>query len=424
VSILIKGGRVIDPANKIDARLDILIEGNKISQIAKIIKISAQTIIDATNKIVAPGIVDMHVHLREPGREDKETIASATAAAAKGGVTTVLAMPNTHPAMDTVENIKLLQGIINKNALVNVLICGTITKQRLGRELSNIVALKKIGAIAISDDGDSVDNDALMFEAFKKAKQADLLTICHCEDKKLSGKGVINLGFNSTRLGLRGISNESEYKRVSRDIGLAEKCGAAVHIAHVSCRESVDIIAAAKKKMIKVTCETAPHYFALTEDDVVDYDTNMKMNPPLRSKEDLAAIKNGLQEGVIDAIASDHAPHTENEKDIEFERAEFGKIGLESGLAISIMELIDKKILNWQELIKKLALNPAKILGINKGTLSVGVDADIIIVDAHREFILEKKRIVSKSKNSPFIGRTVRGLVEYTICNGKVVYKI
>jgi dihydroorotase len=423
MSLLIKNGRVIDPANKIDAVLDIFIQDNKISRVAKDIQVQATTIIDAGNKIVMPGIVDMHVHLREPGREDKETIASATAAAAKGGVTTVLAMPNTQPAMDSVENVKLLQGLIHKTALVNVLICGTITSERLGKELSDIEGLKKIGALAISDDGSSVDSDELMLEALKKAKQAGLLTVCHCEDKKLSGRGVINLGFNSTRLGLRGISNASEYTRVSRDIALAAKSGAAVHIAHVSCKESVEIIAAAKQKGVKVTCETAPHYFALTEEDVVDYDTNMKINPPLRTKEDVAAIKAGLKSMVIDAIASDHAPHTENEKDIEFDRAEFGKIGLESGLAVSIMELIDKKILNWEELVLKIALNPAKILGINKGTLTVGADADIIIVDANKEFVLEKKRIVSKSKNSPFIGKIVKGLVEYTIFNGKVIYK-
>ncbi|PIQ90751.1 MAG: dihydroorotase [Candidatus Omnitrophica bacterium CG11_big_fil_rev_8_21_14_0_20_41_12] len=423
MSILIKGGRVIDPANKIDAVFDILIENNKISKVAKNIQTKVETIIDAKGKIVAPGIIDMHVHLREPGREDKETIASGTAAAAKSGVTTVLAMPNTHPAMDCPKSIELLQKIINKDAKVEVLICGAITKGRLGQELTDIAVLKKSGVYAISDDGSSVDNDDLMLEALKKAKQAKVLTICHCEDKKISGKGVINLGFNSTRLGLRGISNESEYKRVKRDIELAEKAGASVHIAHVSCRESVEIIAKAKKKGIKVTAETAPHYFALSEDDIVDYDTNMKINPPLRAKEDVAAIKAGLKDGTIDTIASDHAPHTENEKDIEFDRAEFGKIGLESGLAVSIMELIDKKILSWPELIEKLAVNPAKILGIDKGSLSVGASADIIIVDVEREFILEKKSIVSKSKNSPFIGKKVKGLVEYTIYNGEIVYK-
>ncbi len=421
--LLIKNGRVIDPANKIDAVMDILIEDNKISKVAKNIQVKAETIIDAENKIVAPGIIDMHVHLREPGREDKETVASGTAAAAKGGVTTVLAMPNTQPAMDCPKSVELLQKIIDKDAKVNVLVCGAITKGRLDQELTDILALKKSGVYALSDDGASVDNDDLMLEALKKAKQARVLVICHCEDKKLSGKGVINSGFNSTRLGLRGISNESEYKRVKRDIELAEKAGTCVHIAHVSCHESVEIIAKAKKKGIKVTCETAPHYFALSEDDIVDYDTNMKINPPLRTKEDIAAIKAGLKDGTIDAIASDHAPHTENEKDIEFDRAEFGKIGLESGLAISIMELIDKKILSWPELIEKLAVNPARILGIDSGVLSIGAAADIIIVDADKKFVLDKKSIVSKSKNSPFIGRTLKGTVEYTIFNGKVVYK-
>lgn len=423
MSILIKNGRVIDPVNKIDAVMDILIEGDKISKAAKNIKAQSETVIDAADKIIIPGIIDMHVHLREPGREDKETVATATAAAAKGGVTTVLAMPNTQPAMDCPQSIELLKEIIRKDAKVNVLACGTITLGRLGQELSDIAALKKSGVKAISDDGASVDDDGLMLEAFKKAKSAGLLTICHSEDKKLSGKGVINAGFNATRLGLRGISNESEYKRVRRDIELAQKAGACLHIAHVSCKESIEIIAQAKKKGVKVTCETAPHYFALSEDDIVDYDTNMKINPPLRSKEDVAAIKIGLKNGTIDAIASDHAPHTENEKDIEFERAEFGKIGLESGLAVSIMELIDKKVLTWTELVEKITVNPAKILEIDQGSLGVGAVADIIIVDANHEFILDKKSIVSKSKNSPFIGKKVKGSVEYTIYNGKIVYQ-
>ncbi len=423
MSILIKGGRVIDPANKIDAMLDILIEDNKISRVAKNIKAQADSIIDATNKIVAPGIIDMHVHLRQPGREDKETVATATAAAAKGGVTTVLAMPNTNPAMDCAESIELLKGIISKSAKVNVLICGAITRGRLGKELSEIAALKKNGVYAISDDGCSVDNDELMLEALKEAKQAGILTICHSEDKKLSGKGVINLGFNSTRLGLRGISNESEYKRVARDIELAEKSGAAVHIAHLSCRESVEIIAKAKKKGIKVTCETAPHYFSLTEDALLGYDTNMKMNPPLRSKEDLVAIKQGLKDGTIDAIASDHAPHTENEKDIEFERAEFGVIGLETELAVAVTELIHSKVLDWGKLFEKFSLNPARILGIDKGTLSEGKAADIVVISSEEEWEVRKSGLISKSKNCAFLGCTLKGAADYTICNGKIVYK-
>ena len=423
MSILIKGGRVIDPVNKIDAPLDILIEDSKISKVAKNIKAQGDSIIDAAGKIVAPGIIDMHVHLRQPGREDKETVATATASAAKGGVTTILAMPNTNPAMDCAESIELLKGIIRKDAKINVLICGTITKARLGQELSDIAALKKSGTIAISDDGCSVDSDELMLEAFKKAGQAGILTICHSEDKGFSGKGVINLGFNSTRLGLRGISNASEYKRIERDIKLAEKAGAAVHIAHVSCRESVEIIARAKKKGIKVTCETAPHYFSLTEDALLGYDTNMKMNPPLRSKEDLAAIKQGLKEGTIDAIASDHAPHTENEKDIEFERAEFGVVGLETELAVAVTELVHSKVLDWGKLFEKFSLNPARILGIDKGTLNEGKAADIVVISSEEEWEVRKSGLISKSKNCAFLGRTLKGAVDYTICNGKIVYK-
>ncbi len=423
MSILIKNGRVIDPENKIDAVMDILIESNKISKVAKNINFSADTLIDARNKIVAPGIVDMHVHLREPGREDKETVASATAAAAKGGVTTVLAMPNTNPAMDCVESLELLKEIINKTAKINVLTCGTITKERLGKELSDISGLKQSGACAISDDGCSVDDDLLMLEALKKAKQNKLLTICHSEDKKISGKGVINLGFNSTRLGLRGISNASEYKRIQRDIELADKSGAAVHIAHVSCRESVEIIAKAKKKGIKITCETAPHYFSLTQDALLGYDTNMKMNPPLRSQEDLATIKQGLKDGIIDAIASDHAPHTENEKDIEFERAEFGVVGLETELSVSITELINKQILDWPELIRKFCLNPARILGLERGKLTVGSWADVVIISEQQAWVPNKQNLISKSKNSSFLGCSLMGQADYTICNGAIVYQ-
>jgi dihydroorotase len=423
MSILIKNGRVLDPANKIDAALDVLIQDNKICKVAQNIQALAETTIDASNKIVMPGIVDMHVHLREPGREDKETIASATAAAAKGGVTTVLAMPNTQPAIDCLNSAELLLGIISKNAQINVQVCGAITKGRLGQELSDIAVLKKIGACAISDDGCSVDNDALMLEALKQAKSAGLLTICHCEDKKLSGKGVINLGFNSTRLGLRGISNASEYKRIQRDIGLAEQSACPLHIAHVSCRESVEIIAQAKKRGVLVTCETAPHYFSLTEDELLGYDTNMKMNPPLRSKEDLAAIRQGLKDGTIDAIASDHAPHTENEKDIEFDRAEFGVVGLETELSVSITELVNPGILDWPELVRKLCWNPAKILGLDRGKLSAGSIADVVIVSDQLSWAVNKQVLVSKSKNSAFLGRTLKGLVDYTICNGRIVYQ-
>lgn len=423
MKILIKNGRVIDPANNMDSICDILTQDSKISKVGKNIEADADHTIDATGRIVMPGIIDMHVHLREPGREDKETISSGTQAALKGGVTSVLAMPNTLPAMDSVENIKYLKGIIKNSANSNVFIAAAITKGRLGEELTDGASLKREGAMAITDDGTSVDSERLMTEALKMAKKAGLVVICHSEDKKLSAQGAVNLGLTSTRMGLRGISKESEYKRVQRDIELAKKADARVHIAHVSCKESVEIIAHAKKKGIKVTCETAPHYFSLSEEAVLGYETNMKMNPPLRSRGDVASIKEGLADGTIDAIASDHAPHTENEKDIEFERAEFGVIGLETELAVSITELVETGLLSWPELARKLAFNPAEILGIDKGRLSSGADADIVIVDPQKEWLVEKSALISKSKNSAFLGRTLKGCVELTIYAGKIAYK-
>jgi dihydroorotase len=421
---LIKNGLVVDPANNISGEsLDILIQGTKISKVAKNIKSGAERIIDAAGKIVMSGLVDMHVHLREPGREDKETVGSGTAAAIKGGVTSLLAMSNTNPAIDSAGNAWLLKNIINKTAKANVFICGAITKERLGKEITDIVKLKKEGVLAISDDGSSVDSEALMLNALQKAKEEKILLISHCEDKALSNNGMINLGFVSTRLGLRGISKESEYERVDRDIGLAAKTKGALHIAHVSCKESVEIIAKARKKGIKVTCETAPHYFVLSEEDLLAYDTNLKINPPLRGRDDISAIKKGLKDGTIDAIASDHAPHTENEKDVEFDHAEFGSIGLETELAVAITELVKKDLLDWQGLVKKMSLNPARILGINKGTLSVGSEADIIVVDPDKEWVVTKENLVSKSKNSAFLGRRLNGLVEYTFLAGEIVYK-
>jgi len=423
MKLLIKNGRVIDPANNIDGLYDILVENSKIAQVARDIATPADDIIDATDKIVMPGIVDMHVHLREPGREDKETIETGTKAAIKGGVTSILAMPNTQPAIDCAENAKLLKGIIDKTAQVNVFICATITKERIGRELTDVAKLKKENVVAISDDGSSVDNDELMLQALKKAKEQDILVISHCEDKTLCAGGVVNLGIISTRLGLRGISCESEYKRVQRDLQLAEKAKASVHIAHVSCKESVEFIAKAKKKGIKVTAEVTPHHFSLSEEAVLGFDANMKMKPPLRSQEDKEALKEGLKKGIIDAIASDHAPHTENEKEIEFERAEFGVIGLETELAVSITELVKTGLLDWLDLAKKLCLNPARILGINKGTLGVGCDADILVVAPDKEWVVKKEEFVSKSKNSAFAGKKLTGVVEYTICNGRTAYK-
>jgi len=422
VKLLIKGGRVVDPANQVDEALDILVEGDKITRIEKGISCQVDKIIDAADKIVIPGLVDLHAHLREPGREDKETVLSASRAALKGGVTTILAMPNTSPAMDSPANVSLLREIIRRDARANVLICGAITRGRLGKELTDIAALKKAGISALSDDGSAVDDEKLLLEVLKKAKEEKILVTGHCEDRVLSNNGVVNLGFTSTRLGLRGISNESEYKRIERDINLAEKANAPLHIAHVSAKESLKIIAGAKARGVKITCEACPHHFSLSEEDVLDYDTNKKMNPPLRGKEDTEAVRQGLKDGVIDAIASDHAPHTENEKDIEFERAEFGVIGLETLLAVSITELISSGRLDWPALVRKVSLNPAKILGLNRGTLGAGSIADIVVVDPGKEWTVEKGGFVSKSRNSAFLGRKLKGVIEYTLCNGIITY--
>ena len=423
MKLLIKNGLVVDPSSGFNGVMDILVENSLISRVEKNIQDACDSVIDATDKIVLPGLVDMHVHLREPGREDKETVSSGTKAALRGGVTSVLAMPNTTPAIDSVEQVKLLKKIVQKTAHANVFLASAITKGRMGQEVVDIVALKNEGVVALTDDGDSVDSTEVMREALMKARDANILIICHAEDKSLVKNGVINLGLISTQLGLRGIPKESEYKRVERDLQLASATGAAIHIAHVSCSESVALIAEAKAKGTRVTAETAPHYFTLCDEDLMGYDTNLKMNPPLRTRKDREALRVALKSGVIDAIASDHAPHTENEKEIEFDRAEFGVIGLETELAVSITELVESRLLDWPDLVQKMANNPAKILGIAKGTLKIGADADIIIVDSKKEWTVTKESFASMSNNSSFLGRTLKGKVVCTIFGGKVAFK-
>ncbi len=423
MGLLIKNGRVVDPANRLDGVLDVLLDGATVAKVAKNIGSPGHEVLDAAGKIVMPGCVDMHVHLREPGREDKETIATGTSAAAKGGVTTVLAMPNTWPALDTIEAAQRLKEIIAKSARVRVAVAGAMTTQRAGEVVVDIAALKEEGIVAVTDDGASVEKPDVMREVLRRAGSLGLPAICHCEDRALSNGGVINLGLMSTILGLRGIPSASEYKRVERDIVLAGEAAAAVHIAHISCRESVELVRQAKAKGLKVTAETAPHYFSLSEDVLAGYDTNYKMNPPLRSRDDRMAILEGLKDGTIDCIASDHAPHTDNEKEIEFDRAEFGVIGLETELSAAVTQLIETKVLDWPALVAKLSLNPATILGLKCGTLAAGASADITIVDPEATWVVAKEGLVSKSKNCAFLGRTLKGVVTATIVNGVIVYK-
>ena len=421
---LIKNGRLIDPLNKVDDHLDILVSDGKVESVGKSLKAASAEIIDAKGKIVCPGLVDMHVHLREPGREDKETVETGTLAALMGGITSSSAMPNTEPdAIDSPEMVKKLNAIINKKALTNVFIIGAITKNRAGKEVCDIEGMKKSGIIAISDDGSSVEDEKIFTQALKEAKKHSILVISHCDDKRISQDGVINEGFTATRLGLKGIPKAAEYEFVKRDIELADKAKARLHIAHVSCKESCDIIRRAKKQGAQVTAETAPHYFSLTEECCLTYDTNTKMNPPLRAKEDVEAIKEALRDGTLDAIASDHAPHSLHDKDVEFDKASFGIIGLQTSLALAATELIASGVLDWPGLIMRMSASPAGILGIDRASLKKGAVADIAIIDPAREWTFEERLIVSKSKNSPFIGWKLKGAVTDVFVAGRHVLK-
>ncbi|MFA5146487.1 MAG: dihydroorotase [Candidatus Omnitrophota bacterium] len=420
---LIKSGRVIDPKNKIDAVSDIVISGGKIEAVGKGLKINGGEVIDASGRIVAPGFVDMHVHLREPGREDEETILTGTRAALRGGFTAVACMPNTDPAIDSPEAVKELSAAIKRDAMARVVMVGAITLKRAGKELADIGGMKKEGIVAISDDGSSVDDGALMLEALKDAGKNSVLVIVHCEDRKISGKGVVNEGFISTKMGLKGIPRRAEYERVKRDLELAGRASSPLHIAHVSCKESVELIRKAKKEGLKVSAETAPHYFALTDGCCVTYDTNTKMNPPLRTGDDVEAVKRGLGDGTIDVIATDHAPHTDSEKDVEFDFAPFGIIGLETALSISVMELVDKGIISWPGLIEKMSLNPAKLLGLTAGTLEKGSPADVVVIDPAGEYVYARDSIESRSKNSPFIGWRLRSQVTHVFAGGRPAVK-
>lgn len=424
-SYLIKNGHVIDPANKVDEVADILVSGGKVEKIGKSLNGGKCKVIDASGKIVGPGLVDMHAHLREPGREDKETVASGAMAAIKGGFTSIACMPNTEPeALDNAAIIKRLNDIIKKDALANVFVVGAITVGRAGKKLTDFKALKRAGAVGVSDDGASVDDAKVMSEALVLARKEGLLVTAHCEDAALSKGGVINSGFISTKMGLRGSGREAEYERVARDIELAKKAKAAVHIAHVSCKESVDIIRKAKRAGVAVSAETAPHYFALTEDCCATYDTNMKMNPPLRAKEDVEAIKAALKDGTIDAIATDHAPHTDSEKDVEFDFAPFGIIGLETALSLAVMELVEKKILSWSDLFTRMSVAPAQLLGIDRGSLRKGSAADIVIIDPGKEYAYTKDSVASRSKNSPFIGWKLKGRASHVFVAGKLIDEV
>jgi dihydroorotase len=420
MNILIKNGHVIDPANKVDEKLDVLVTDGKIAKLGKPDSFSDNSarVIDASGKLVVPGLIDMHVHLREPGFEYKETIATGTAAAKAGGFTSVCCMPNTNPVNDnrSVTEFILAQA---RSSSARVFPIGAITKGSRGEELTEMAELYTAGCFAVSDDGKPVMNAAIMRRAMEYSKIFDLLVISHCEDSSLSDKGVMNEGVVSTELGLRGIPRSAEDVMTGRDISLAELTGCRLHIAHVSTADSVRMVRDAKSRAVKVTAETCPHYFSLTEQAVRGYNTMAKMNPPLRTADDVAAIKQGLKDGTIDVIATDHAPHALDEKSGEFDYAPFGVVGLETALGLTL-RLVDEGALSLSEAVRKLTNNPASILKIGKGTLTVGSDADITIVDPNIEWTVDASQFKSKSKNTPFNGWKLKGRAVETIVGGRI----
>ncbi len=419
---LLKGARVIDPSQNIDAKMDILIEEGKISACENNIQASPDAnVMDLNDMIVVPGLFDMHTHLREPGYEYKETIASGSNAAVAGGFTSIACMPNTAPVND---NRSIAEFIRRKAAEAN-LACvypvGAISVGSEGKQLTEFWDLKEAGVIALSDDGKPVMDSALMRRALEYANSLGLLVIQHCEDKNLSGAGLMNEGYFSTILGLPGIPALAEDVMVGRDILIAEYTRTRLHLAHVSTEGAVRLIREAKKRGIQVTAETAPHYFTLTDESLQDYDTAYKVSPPLRSASDVAAIKEGLADGTLDAIACDHAPHGRTDKEVEFEYAANGISGLETSLGLSLT-LIHEGVLTWPELIAKMSWNPARILNLPKGTLACGADADITVIDPIREWTVDVKAFVSRGKNSPFSGHKMKGRAVLTIVGGDTKY--
>lgn len=424
MKILIKNGRLIDPVNDMDMVTDLLVEDGKVAMIDQNISISSSDIevIDATGQLIIPGLIDMHVHLREPGYEYKETIKSGTMAAAAGGFTTVCCMPNTKPVNDSQSVTEFILHKAATEGVVNVLPIGAITKAAKGEEITEMAELRDAGCIAFSDDGRPVMNSSVMRRALEYAKMFGLPLISHCEDLALSEDGVVNEGRVSTELGLKGIPNASEDIITARDIALSELTGGRVHIAHVSTKGSVDLIRIAKQKGLNVTAETCPHYLVLTDEAVTGYNTNAKMKPPLRSQEDVEAVRSGLKDGTIDVIATDHAPHAQEEKEMEFDYAPFGITGLETALSI-IMRLVEEGLLTLNEMVIRMSSKPAMILGIDRGNLKVGAVADITIINPHSTWVVESLNLKSKGKNTPFEGWKLKGQVSTTIVGGRVVYR-
>jgi dihydroorotase len=421
MNILIKNGRVIDPAQGLDEVTDLLIKDGKVAQVGKNLKGEGE-VIDASGLLVTPGLIDLHVHLRDPGQEYKEDIVSGTRAAAAGGFTAVACMPNTNPVNDSKAITLYIRRKAAEEGSVRVYPVGSITKGLKGESLSEMGELKDAGCVAVSDDGKPVTSGELMRRAMEYSRPFGLPVIAHSEDLSLVGEGVMNDGFVATELGLKGIPWVAEDAMIARDVMLAEFTGAHLHVAHVSTRGAVEIIRQAKKKGVNVTCEATPHHFTLTEDAVRGYDTNAKMNPPLRSAEDVAGIRAGLADGTIDAIATDHAPHHLDEKNVEFNIALNGIVGLETALPLTL-RLVQENVLPLTAAIARLTSGPAKALNLPGGTLAAGAPADVTVIDPALEWTVDAQKLNSKSKNTPFDGWKMKGAAVVTIVGGKVVWR-
>ena len=428
MSKLIKNGHLVDVEAKRDGFYDLLINND-----GKVERIEAKggldgfakentEIIDAEGKYVLPGFIDLHVHFREPGGEYKETVKTGSMAAARGGYTTVVTMPNTKPVMDTVEHLKLQLDAIKKDAVINVLPSGTVTMGEEGKVLSDMEGMKKAGIVAISEDGRSVMDPEILRAGLVEAARLGLPFFDHCEDANLVNGGVMNAGEKSKELGMPGITNEVEDSIAKRDIEIATEAGATIHLCHCSTRETVKYVKEAKEKGLPVSAEVCPHHFTLADEDIVEDDANYKMNPPLRSRADVEALREGLRSGVMGMISTDHAPHSKEEKEKSIKDAPFGIVGLETSFALTVTELLGK-YLDMKALVERMSLTPAKLLKNGRGTLKEGSAADLVIVDIDQEYVIDSDKFLSKGKNTPFNGKKVRGKVIYTLCNGKVVFK-
>jgi dihydroorotase len=422
-TLLLTNGRVIDPSQSIDQLADLWITGETIRGIGPQLQLHPDETIDVTGMIVCPGLIDMHVHLREPGREEDETIATGTAAALAGGVTSVACMPNTEPAIDSQAQAEFVYLQAERAGNANVFPIGAITKGRKGEELAEIGGLVEGGAVAFTDDGSPVVSAEIMRRVLEYCKMFDRVVMDHCEDLELTRGGVMNEGFESMRLGLRGMPAAGEEVMVNRDIILAELTEGRLHILHTSTAGSVDLIRRARQRGVRVTTEVCPHHFTLTDACLRSFDSNFKMSPPLRTQRDVDAIIEGLKDGTIEVLATDHAPHAPEKKMRELDQAPNGIIGLETLLPICVVSLIEPGHLTWPQLIEKLTMNPARILGIDRGTLRPGADADVTVINPKAEWTIDPARFKSKSRNCPFAGWKVRGRAELVLVGGQIRYQ-